>query len=307
MDLYLLNTIMNGIWYVFTIVFVLYRFTSFFSFIYNFTRFCTKLYNGVTYCCTIAYNYITRSPVHEDEESLLGHQRPRTSMFTSTTNYIKGVFKNVKERLTTKRPRYYGYGHYEEGMSSGYGNVNNTQYQNPWTTQSRSHLNKSTQSTQTEAGYESQYHYNKHQPADYYNSVSLFHAHDTHNLYENEDYTDALNYNGKNIANKDFPNEDLHTSIFNMPKQISPGGQKSALAFQIQSSRNGFIPVNDTQEIKELERLLASSYEVNKVIETEFFSKKKKSLDTLHSVSLHSQDNISNLPIESQVLKNPYI
>lgn len=46
-DLYLFNTIINTIWYIFTILFVLYRFTSFFSYIYNFVRFCGKLFNGI--------------------------------------------------------------------------------------------------------------------------------------------------------------------------------------------------------------------------------------------------------------------
>ena len=46
-DLYLFNTIVNTIWYIFTILFVLYRFTSFFSYIYNFVRFCGKLFNGI--------------------------------------------------------------------------------------------------------------------------------------------------------------------------------------------------------------------------------------------------------------------
>lgn len=48
-DLYLFNTIINTIWYIFTILFLLYRFTSFFSYIYNFVRFCGKLFNGIYY------------------------------------------------------------------------------------------------------------------------------------------------------------------------------------------------------------------------------------------------------------------
>uniref|UniRef100_A0A6C0H6F8 Uncharacterized protein n=1 Tax=viral metagenome TaxID=1070528 RepID=A0A6C0H6F8_9ZZZZ len=48
-DLYLFNTVINMIWYIFTILFVLYRFTSFFSYIYNFLRFCANLWTWVTW------------------------------------------------------------------------------------------------------------------------------------------------------------------------------------------------------------------------------------------------------------------
>ena len=51
-DLYLFNTIVNTIWYIFTILFVLYRFTSFFSYIYNFSRFCGKIFTGIHYIYT---------------------------------------------------------------------------------------------------------------------------------------------------------------------------------------------------------------------------------------------------------------
>ncbi len=47
MDLYLFNTIINMIWYMFTILFLLYKFTSFFSYMYNFVRFCGKIWKGV--------------------------------------------------------------------------------------------------------------------------------------------------------------------------------------------------------------------------------------------------------------------
>lgn len=45
MDLYVFNTVINSIWYLFTILFVLYKFTSFFSYAYNFFKFCTKLWS----------------------------------------------------------------------------------------------------------------------------------------------------------------------------------------------------------------------------------------------------------------------
>lgn len=46
MDLYLFNTIINTSWYLFTTLFILYKFTSFFSSIYGFVIFCKKLWTG---------------------------------------------------------------------------------------------------------------------------------------------------------------------------------------------------------------------------------------------------------------------
>lgn len=58
MDLYLFNTIVNSVWYLFTILFVLYRFTSFFSYAYNFVLFCRDLYQYTRQGFTYIYNYI---------------------------------------------------------------------------------------------------------------------------------------------------------------------------------------------------------------------------------------------------------
>lgn len=49
MDLVLLNTIINIIWYIFSIIFVLYKFTTFFSYVYNILRFCGKLFTCIIY------------------------------------------------------------------------------------------------------------------------------------------------------------------------------------------------------------------------------------------------------------------
>ncbi len=40
MDLILYNTVINSLWYLFTVVFLLYKFTSFFSYVINFATFC---------------------------------------------------------------------------------------------------------------------------------------------------------------------------------------------------------------------------------------------------------------------------
>lgn len=92
-DLYLFNTIINTIWYIFTILFVLYRFTSFFSYIYNFSRFCGKIFTGIKY----VYNYINSKNIHNyhniDIESQL---RPKTT------------FQKFKEAVQQKWAKMFG-------------------------------------------------------------------------------------------------------------------------------------------------------------------------------------------------------
>lgn len=49
MDLYLLNIIINVVWYVCATIFMLYRFTTFFSYMFNIVKFCGKLVTGTRY------------------------------------------------------------------------------------------------------------------------------------------------------------------------------------------------------------------------------------------------------------------
>lgn len=53
----LLNTIINSIWYVFTIIFILYKFTSFFTTAWGVIKFTGKLFYGAKYICTNVYSY----------------------------------------------------------------------------------------------------------------------------------------------------------------------------------------------------------------------------------------------------------
>lgn len=105
-DLYLFNTIVNTIWYIFTILFVLYRFTSFFSYIYNFVRFCGKLFVGVNYVYNEIKMYIRRrsgyinlnsADIEAQTEILLPDQNIRH----------KTIFETFKETVAKKYNYYY--------------------------------------------------------------------------------------------------------------------------------------------------------------------------------------------------------
>lgn len=105
MDLYLFNTVINTIWYVCTILFFLYRFTSFFSYVYGFLRFCGKLWLGVVYVFDQIRLYLRRRQGYysfeEDtiEEQLLPEQSQRQ----------KTVFQMIKDSFHKTGKKVYSF------------------------------------------------------------------------------------------------------------------------------------------------------------------------------------------------------
>jgi hypothetical protein len=91
-DLYLFNTIINTIWYIFTVLFVLYRFTSFFNYIYNFIKFCSKLFSGVTYLINKVNTYINYPNNYTYSELESQINTPKPTFFQKCKTYIKSFF-----------------------------------------------------------------------------------------------------------------------------------------------------------------------------------------------------------------------
>lgn len=90
MDIYLLSTITNIVWYIFTILFVLYRFTTFFSWIWNFLIFLGNLMsvfkwlgNKINYI----YNYYK------------GYRQPFENSFIDDNPYEPLLDKNEKSMI----------------------------------------------------------------------------------------------------------------------------------------------------------------------------------------------------------------
>lgn len=100
MDFYFLTSFINMCWQIFTILFVLYRFTSFFSMMYNFMLFVGKLFKGGLYVKDQISLYISRqrgySYLSDDEIVNLpsNQQRQQESffqkMYNKVTNWIFG-------------------------------------------------------------------------------------------------------------------------------------------------------------------------------------------------------------------------
>ena len=108
LDLYLFNTIINTIWYIFTILFVLYKFTSFFSYIYNFTKFCGKIFIWTKYLYDQLILYLQKKKGYK--YSLL-HDHDLESQ---TTNPNQTYFQKIKTNIWKtyiKYKLYLGFSH----------------------------------------------------------------------------------------------------------------------------------------------------------------------------------------------------
>lgn len=101
MDLYLFNTVANALWYVFTALFLLYRFTSFFSYVYNFVCFCGRLWDVVIWTKNHIRNYIrhkrgytqTSTDEHAPTSAL-----PRQSLWNTVSTWTVGTFNVISTK-----------------------------------------------------------------------------------------------------------------------------------------------------------------------------------------------------------------
>ena len=107
-DLYLLSIIINSIWYLFTILFVLYRFTSFFSYIYNFARFCGKIFVGIKYLGDQIVYRFTNNPLHNDIEaqtSFIQKEQPET-IYQMCKNKLQSYYYSIFGKPNINSPYY---------------------------------------------------------------------------------------------------------------------------------------------------------------------------------------------------------
>ncbi len=94
--LYLFNTILNVFSTTGTLLFLLYRFTSFFSYIVGFIKFCGRLFNGVVYVKNKIVNYYypyDYSSIQCSEEDLEeGHYNDDGVIYNTVENNTKRSF-----------------------------------------------------------------------------------------------------------------------------------------------------------------------------------------------------------------------
>lgn len=104
-DIFFVNTVINIIWYIFSILFVLYKFTSFFSYIYNFGKFLGQLTQGAFYI----KDRVVEFTEHRSNQYIT---RPNTqvssqSFFNRIKNKIKSyIWGESTTTIETELPMY---------------------------------------------------------------------------------------------------------------------------------------------------------------------------------------------------------
>jgi hypothetical protein len=93
MDIYLFTMILNWLWYIFSILFVLYRFTSFFTYVYGFFKFLGKLFEGLIYFKNQSFNSFNYTIVDDLEQGELYTRRNKT-VFQKVQDTWNGLFSS---------------------------------------------------------------------------------------------------------------------------------------------------------------------------------------------------------------------
>ena len=99
-DISVISAVLNIIWYFFTMLFFLYKFTSFFSYILNFGRFCWKLLTSVRYISNFLIYRQNYTPIETEYENAYISENP--SYFSKFKNNIKKIYHKAYYKIFKK-------------------------------------------------------------------------------------------------------------------------------------------------------------------------------------------------------------
>lgn len=307
-DLYLFNTIINTIWYLFTILFVLYKFTSFFSYMYNFIKFCGKLFTWIKYIYDQIIIYLQKKRGYK--YTLLN------DLESQTTQQNKTYFQKIKDNIWksyVKFKLYLGFSHIQRPSQTNHGiplteNVSNSNIKN------ESYYNSSEQE------YFNNYIDDLNKSSilfDYHNNENIEDS-NTSNNFENSDSIsnnfdfnqsnnsnmfqsiNLSNYNSNIISSKKNYNIDNNTSILNTmyekPIEHPYNVNNSNLLFD---SNFIFDTIKQAKRQNENDPYLFEFQNTND---------KKIKLDNLNnSVSFTGENSKDPHNFDKEINKNPYI
>lgn len=306
-DLYLFNTIINTIWYIFTILFVLYKFTSFFSYMYNFVKFCGKIFTWIKYLYDQIIIYLQKKKGYKYTllNDLESQNRPQH----------KTYFQKIKDNIWKsyiKFKLYLGFSHIQRPQQTNYGipltetisnsNIKNESYYN---SSEKLHFNNTIDDLD-ESSLLFDYLNNEHNdesseiPFNLENSINISDDVNFNFNEYNDNMSNLSNYNSNIIANNKNYNIDSHTSILNTfvkkPTQNNYNINNSNLLFE---SDLIFNTVKKSKRENENEPHL---------FEFQNNNEKKIKLDNLsNSISFTSQNSKNNDIFDKEINKNPYI
>lgn len=112
-DFYFITSVINMIWQIFTILFVLYRFTSFFNMMYNFAKFVGRLFTGLIYIKDRIHLYITKSSNYSYVNT--SSQTTFQKLYNKVKSwFVKSVPSNTTIPLYETRESYINNSYYDD-------------------------------------------------------------------------------------------------------------------------------------------------------------------------------------------------
>jgi hypothetical protein len=100
-DIFFIGTIINIFWQIFTVLFILYRFTTFFNVMLGFIKFCGRIFEGIDYI----KNSICAYFVKRNGYSVLNTDELEESNFTPKNSFFKKCwYYFIPKKQTTELP-----------------------------------------------------------------------------------------------------------------------------------------------------------------------------------------------------------
>lgn len=307
-DLYLFNTIINTVWYLFTILFVLYKFTSFFSYMYNFVKFCGKIFTWIKYLYDQITIYLQKKKGYR--YTLLN------DLESQNTNPRKTYFQKIKDNIWksyVKFKLYLGFSHIQRPQQSNYGipltetvsnsNIKNESYYN---SSEKLHFNNTIDDL-NESSLLFDYLNNENNddgseiPFNLENSINISDDGNFNFNEYNDNMSNLSNYNSNIIASNKNYNIDSHTSILNtFVKKPTPNHYNINNSNLLFESELIFNTIKKSKRQNENEPHL---------FEFQNNNDKKIKLDNLsNSISFTGENDIKSDNIfHKEINKNPYI
>uniref|UniRef100_A0A6C0DVK1 Uncharacterized protein n=1 Tax=viral metagenome TaxID=1070528 RepID=A0A6C0DVK1_9ZZZZ len=234
MDITVLSAIINIIWYIGTSLFLLFKFTSLFSYAINFSKFCWRLLTSTKYLFNLVF-YKKKYTLVQTDENDIEHHNENTSFFSKIKTSIKKIYYKTYHYIFNKhhpnsirsQPLSTPLTTYETADSSMYINNSHNSAENQMFYQQLDNLNNSEYATQVtdntnyfHRNYQNSY-YNTNQSLYHpnYNNTNYNYSHSNTNYnHSNTNYNHSnTNYNHSNTDNMDrsYLNQSLYHPNYN--------------------------------------------------------------------------------------------
>ena len=200
MDITVLSAIINIAWYIGTSLFLLFKFTSLFSYAINFSKFCWRLLTSVKYLSNLIF-YKKKYTLVQTNEDDIEHQEislnENKSFFSKIKSGIKKIYYKTYHYIFNK--------HHPNSIKSQYPSTPLTTYE---TTDSSMYINNSHNSVENQLFYQQLDNLNNSEYATQVtNNVNY-----NHRNYQNSYYNNTL---GRSYLNKSYINQSLYHPDFN--------------------------------------------------------------------------------------------